>query len=186
MAIWGGTRRRADGMIGFVLLFGLAVLTTGLAPNPLFPAIGMFGFGLALTLTNAHWQALIQMKVGLELQGRVVSMNQMLGWSMIPLGFITTGPLVERFFEPWMAVGGPLENSLGALIGMGAGRGMGLLMMVVGVLYLLLGVGGLAYRPLRYMEDALPDAIPDALITADKDELQRQADEALAKLARSE
>jgi hypothetical protein len=183
MAVWGGTRRRADGMIGFVLLFGLAILITGLAPSPIFPAIGMFGFGLALTLTNAHWQALIQMKVGLELQGRVVSMNQMLGWSMIPLGFITTGPLVERFFEPWMAAGGPLAASIGALIGAGPGRGMGLLMVVIGLLYLLLAVGGLSYRQLRYMEDALPDAIPDALIIADKDQAQRLADEALAKIS---
>jgi amino acid adenylation domain-containing protein len=183
MALWGGTRRRAEGMVGFTLLLGLAILTTGLAPNPLFPAAGMFLFGLALTLTNAHWQALIQMKVGLELQGRVVSMNQMLGWSMIPLGFLTTGPLVERLFEPWMVAGGPLARSAGALIGAGPGRGMALLMIVVGLLYLILAVGGLAYRPLRYMEDTLPDAVPDALFTTDKDLLQRQADEALARLA---
>ncbi len=181
MAIWGGTRRHAEGMVGFVFLFGLAILIAGLAPRPIFPAIGMFGFGLALTLTNAHWFALIQTKVGLELQGRVVSMNQMLGWSMIPLGFITAGPLVERFFEPWLALNGSLAGTIGGLIGAGPGRGMGFLMIVIGLLYIALAAAGLIYRPLRYMEDALPDAIPAAIIHADKDQLQKLANEELRR-----
>ncbi|MFZ6029473.1 MAG: amino acid adenylation domain-containing protein [Chloroflexota bacterium] len=182
MALWGGARRRAEGMVGFTLPLGLAILISGLAPHPIFPAIGMFGFGMALTLTNAHWQALIQMKVGLELQGRVVSMNQMLGWSMIPIGFLTAGPLVERVFEPWMMnADGALATGIRTAIGSGAGRGMGLLMIVVGALYIALAIAGWLYRPLRYMEDVLPDAVPDAVISADKDRLQQLADEAWAR-----
>lgn len=51
--------------------------------------------------------------------------------------------------------------------------------MLTGALIVLWGVLGLCMSPLRTMEDALPDAIPEAEIAADRDEFQAQADEAL-------
>jgi hypothetical protein len=179
MSLWGGTQRRAEGMVGFVALFGLSAIVMGLLPSPVTVALGLFGMGFALVITNAHWLSLIQLKVGLELQGRVVSMNQMMGWSMIPLGFVTAGPIIEKVFEPLMGAEGALAGTVGVLIGSGPGRGMGLLMIVVGVFYILLAIAGYRYKPLRFMEDTLPDAIPDAVILDDKDELQKRADHQL-------
>jgi hypothetical protein len=132
-----------------------------------------------VALVNAHWQALIQTKVGLELQGRVLSTNQMLAGSMMPLGFVLAGWWADKMCEPLMAAGGGLAGSVGGLIGAGPGRGMGLMMILTGVMATAWAVLGYRYRPLRYMEDDLPDAIPDAVIVADKDELQRQADHRL-------
>jgi hypothetical protein len=179
MSVWGGTRRRAEGMVGFVTLFGLCAVVMGLRPVPLYPTVGLFGIGVSVALVNAHWQALIQTKVGLELQGRVLSTNQMLAGSMMPLGFVLAGWWADKMCEPLMAAGGGLAGSVGGLIGAGPGRGMGLMMILTGVMATAWAVLGYRYRPLRYMEDDLPDAIPDAVIVADKDELQRQADHRL-------
>jgi hypothetical protein len=99
---------------------------------------------------------------------------------MIPLGFITAGPLIEKIFEPLMAVGGPLAGSVGRLIGSGPGRGMALLMIVIGALYVILAIAGYRYKPLRFMEDTLPDAVPDTVILDNKDELQKLADQQLS------
>lgn len=174
MGLWGGAKRRAEGMVGYGLLYGLAVVLMGIRPSPVFVAVGMFGIGVAVTIINAHWLSLIQSKVGLELQGRVLAMNQMLGWAMIPIGFITADPLHTRIFAPLLQ--GPLATTVGRLIGVGEGRGLALMMVTAGAALTLLAFAGYNYRPLRYMEDKLPDAIPDAIIIADKDELQALAD----------
>jgi hypothetical protein len=141
--------------------------------------VGLFGMGLAAALSNAHWLALIQTKVGLELQGRVVAADNLISWSIQPLGFILAGPLSDRIFEPLMSGDGPVARSLGTLIGLGPGRGMGLMMILAGVVSVALTITAYRYRPLRLLEDILPDAIPEATIAADKDELQRQADRQL-------
>jgi hypothetical protein len=122
--------------------------------------------------------ALIQSKVGMELQGRVLATNQMLAMSMMPLGFLTAGPLADDVFEPLLRPGGPLAGTVGAVLGVGPGRGIGLLLGCVGAVLVVWGVLGLAYRPLRLIEDVLPDALPDAEI-ADKDTLQAAADRGL-------
>jgi hypothetical protein len=179
MSVWGGTKRRAEGMVGFVTLFGLCAVVMGLRPAPLYPTIGLFGIGVSVALVNAHWLALIQTKAGLELQGRVLSTNQMLAGSMMPLGFVLAGFWADKVFEPFMSRGGVFVASMSRLIGAGPGRGMGLMVILTGVMATAWAVLGYRYRPLRYMEDDLPDAIPDAVIASDKDELQRQADHQL-------
>lgn len=179
MGLWGGTERRIKGMIGFVAVSGVASIVMGLWPSAIYAAIGFFGLGLTGALVDAHWRTLIQTKVGLELQGRVLSTNRMLALSTMPFGALLVGPLVDNVFEPLMAHDGLLAGTIGQMIGSGPGRGIALLMILVGLLRVILAVIGYSYRPLRLMEDDLPDAIPDAIIVADKDALQEQADRQL-------
>ncbi|MEV1145696.1 amino acid adenylation domain-containing protein [Micromonospora sp. NPDC049799] len=176
MAVWGGTARRTTGILASVVLLGASLLTVGLRPNPLFPALGLFGMGLATALVNTHWLAIVQAKVGLDLQGRVLSMAQMLSWLMVPAGFLSAGPLAEHVFAPLVSPGGVLS----AVVGTGPGRGMALAAIVAGFCALALAAAGIAYRPIRDIEDELPDNDPGAIIVADKDQLQAEADRRLA------
>ncbi|MFF2043469.1 amino acid adenylation domain-containing protein [Kitasatospora sp. NPDC058170] len=186
MALWGGTRRRAIGMIGFTSVVGLAAVVAGSRPQPALVACGLFVLWASLMILNSHWMALIQTKVGMELQGRVLATNQMLVMSMMPLGFLTAGPLSDHVFEPLMQPGGALADSVGMILGTGPGRGAGLLLVLIGAVLGVWGLLGLAYRPLRLIEDLLPDALPDAEI-GDKDAIQAEADRllALTRAARS-
>lgn len=127
-------------------------------------------------MLNAHWLALIQTKVGLELQGRVLAINQMMAMSAMPFGFLAVGPLSD-----W--VGRHTDSgALGALedlLQLGPVAGVGLTLVLAGALIAGWGLLGLGLPALRTMEDALPDAIPDAEIAGDRDELQARADEVL-------
>ncbi|MGV9773836.1 amino acid adenylation domain-containing protein [Streptosporangium sp. NPDC003464] len=180
MVFWGGTERRAIGMVGFVIGFGAGVLLVGLRPSLALAAFGGLMSWVFLTVLNAHWLALIQLKVGLELQGRVLATNQMLAVSMTPLAFLTAPSLADDVFGPLLVPGGALADTLvGDVVGVGPGRGVGLLLTVCGALLMLWGALGLWYRPLRRMEDALPDAVAGAEIADDLDAVQVEADAVL-------
>lgn len=179
MSLWGGTRRRITGMVGFVALFGISAVVLGLRPSLPFPMLGMLGIGVCTAFINAHWLSLVQVKVGLELQGRILAANQMLARSLMPLGTLLAGWLVDKWVQPLFAHA-DVAARFAFLVGSGGGRGTALVMVITGLLSILLTVAGLAYRPLRRVEDELPDAIPDAVIP-DKDTLQQQADLQLAQ-----
>ena len=177
MGLWGGAEKRMKGMIAFVALSGVVSIIMGLRPSVAFAAVGFFGLGATGALVDAHWRTLIQTKVGLELQGRVLATNRMLALSTLPLGALAAGFLADNVFEPLMANGGFFADTVGAIIGAGPGRGIALLMIIVGGFRVILAIAGYSYSPLRDMEDDLPDAVPDAIIATDKDALQAQADQ---------
>ncbi|MWC29594.1 non-ribosomal peptide synthetase/MFS transporter [Paenibacillus sp. MMS18-CY102] len=179
MSLWGGTARRATGMVGFVILEGFFMIIAGLQPSLISTAVGIFGLWFSVTLVNAHWQALIQSKVGLELQGRVFATNQMIAMSSMPVGYLLAGVLADSVFGKAMSESGFLADLFGPIIGTGAGRGIGLLIICVGVLVMVWSTIGFNFKPLRYMEDSLEDAIPGAEI-ADKDTLQSKLDHRIA------
>ncbi|MCF4121775.1 amino acid adenylation domain-containing protein [Antribacter sp. KLBMP9083] len=168
MALWGGTRRRALGMVGGTSVLGLAVVVLGVTSSPVVQAAGLFGVYGALLVLNAHWLSLIQAKVGLELQGRVLATNQMLATAMMPLGFLTVGPASAWVGAHW-GTGGP-----------GGVDGLGLTLVIVGAVLAVWGVLGLLFPPLRDMDLRLPDAVPDAEIAGDREALQAAADRELA------
>lgn len=175
MSIWGGTKRMATGMVGFVILEGVFMIVAGLRPEIFVTAIGIFGIWFSVTLVNTHWQSLIQSKVGLELQGRVLATNQMIAMSSMPIGYLIAGLLADSVFGNAMSQEGSLASTLGPLIGVGPGRGIGLLIICVGVLVMIWSIIGFNFKPLRHMEDSLEDAIPDAIME-DRDSLQEKLD----------
>lgn len=183
ITLWGGTKRRSLGMIGFVLLAGLSIVIMGLKPLAISVTIGLFFFALFISFIQTHWQSLIQIKVGQELQGRVFSTNQMLAQMMRPLAFFVSGKLADRIFEPAMKEVGILYNTFGALIGTGPGRGMGLIMVCVGTLIMIWAILGLKYKPLYHIEDILPDAILPSFIEGSKDEIQKALDRKLESVS---
>ena len=64
-------------------------------------------------------------------------------------------PLADKVFEPLLAADGPLAGSIGKLVGIGPGRGIGLLFVVMGALHIFITVAGYLYPRLRLVEDEL-------------------------------
>lgn len=75
-----------------------------------------------------------------------------------------------------------ISSVVGPVIGVGAGRGMGLMAVILGILLIFWTLVGYKYKPLSDMDDLLPDAIPDAVTIKDKDKLQELADRKLASV----
>lgn len=160
MSVWGGPKRRMAGILGFMLLDGLCVMFGGVRPLvPLF-AVSAFGFFFGLAILNTCSWTIWQTRVALDVQGRVFATLQMIALSSLPAGYLIAGPLADRVFEPLLAVNGPLAGSVGTLIGVGAGRGIGLLFFVAGLLMLIVTAWGYLNPRIRLLEDELPEVSP--------------------------
>lgn len=159
LAAWGGPSRRIEGMLGFSLLFGLCILLIGVRASAPLIALSAFGAHFCLPFINGLNQAVWQSKVAPALQGRVFALRQMVTRLAQPLALLVAGPLADRLFEPLLAPTGPLAGSVGALIGVGQGRGIGLLFVVMGLAVLLTTLTASLQPRLRRVETELPDAL---------------------------
>lgn len=158
MSVWGGPKRRVRGILAFQSLQALTLLLAGLeASAPLIAGAG-FVYYFCASVMNGSSQAIWQSRVAPEIQGRVFSLRRMVATSTLPLAYLIGGPLADNVFEPALAVGGPLAATLGPLIGVGKGRGIALLIVLLGVCMAVLVTLARRYRPLRRVEDDLPDA----------------------------
>jgi MFS family permease len=164
LGIWGGGRslRRMPLILGFTVLQGATLLLGGLRPNALLVAAATSVALFAVPIIRGSSEAIWQSKVPQDLQGRVFAIRRMIAGVAFPLAGATAGPLADRVFGPLLAAGGPLAGTVGRLIGVGPGRGIGLLFMVLGLFTLLSVLVIYEVRPVRRVETELPDVLRDA------------------------
>lgn len=174
MSAWGGPKRRIRGVLGFSLVTGVFLTVLGLRPSLPLMAVAGFGMMFAMPIINASSQAIWQSKVALDVQGRVFSVRRMIAWSTLPLAYIVAGPLADRVFKPLLVEGGPLTGSLGQILGVGPGRGVGLMFVVIGFLSILVTFFAYMNPHLRNVEDELPDAVqqPDEHAAQDSSQME--------------
>ncbi len=162
LSAWGGPARRINGVLGFVFLFGVGIILIGLRPSPTLVGIGAFGAHFCFPFVNGCNQAIWQSKVAFSLQGRVFAIRQMVVRAAQVLAFVMVGPLTDRIFTPLLLESGPLAGTVGKAIGVGAGRGIALIFVVMGLFSMLTAVMGWLYPQLRHVEAELPAGLPPA------------------------
>lgn len=162
MGVWGGPRRRINGIFAGFVIEGLILFLGGLRPSVALVGTAAFVYLFVAPMISGCSQAIWQSKVSPALQGRVFAVRRMVAQLSLPAAYFLAGPLADHVFEPMLAPGGALAGSVGALIGTGKGRGIGFLFILLGALVLVTLPVFSAYRPLRKVEEELPDAVPDA------------------------
>jgi MFS family permease len=161
MSMWGGPQRRINGVLRFEFLSGICFLLMGLRPSFWLTAMGAFGAHVTIAIVYGSNQAIWQSKVAPHVQGRVFAAQQMIAKAASPLAYLLAGPLADDLFEPLLATTGLLTESVGQIIGIGSGRGIGLLFIMMGMIKMAVTVVGHAHPRIRFVEDELPDARDD-------------------------
>ncbi|WP_375511204.1 MFS transporter [uncultured Nostoc sp.] len=156
----GGPKRRINTIFVFMLLSGLCTLFSGVRASVALLILTNFLSFFGQPIINTSIQVIFQKKVAPEVQGRVFAIRRMIAWSTVPLAYLVGGWLAEKVFEPLMVPNGFLAATIGQIIGVGSGHGIGLLFIVVGTLLILVTIAAYQYPPLRLVEDELPDVIP--------------------------
>jgi len=161
MSTWGGPKTfRIPKVIGFITLAIIGLGVAGLGASPIFPGTGLFILLFFVPLASGTSMAIWQSKVPPEMQGRVFSVRSMISQSMMPLAYLISGPLADRVFEPLMKDGGALADTfIGAIIGTGPGRGIGLMFVIASLAGVTVSVIAYLNRHIRDIETELPDAI---------------------------
>jgi DHA3 family macrolide efflux protein-like MFS transporter len=154
---WGGPARRIHGILGSAVLLGLSLALAGVRPSVPLVTAAYFLITLSLPLVNGIDQALWQVKTPPALQGRVFATKQMVAMLSVPVAYAGAGPLADRVFGSLLVPGAPLATTLGPVFGTGPGRGIGLLLAVLGLALTALAVSGYAVPAIRRLDEELPD-----------------------------
>lgn len=163
VTLWGGSRHKIHSMLGFSILSGLAIAAHGLLPSLTLLIVAGFLMFLTIPPAQAASMALWQTKVPSQILGRAMATLRMTSEAAVPIGFLLAGPLAEYVFEPLMMPGGALAGTVGAVIGVGPGRGLALMFIVLGVSMMAVAAAGYAFRSVRRAEYDIPDApLPEA------------------------
>jgi len=159
VSAWGGPKKRVRGTMIAIVGAGLGVALAGVRPSLVLVAASAFALMAMVPVANTSSQVLWQLKVPPAMQGRVFAIRRMISQAISPIAILASGPLADRVFEPLMAEGGALAGSVGSVIGVGPGRGVGLMFIVTGLLTALLGVVGYLAPRVRNIETELPDYV---------------------------
>lgn len=163
ISAWGGPKeRRIRAVIGFISLMAVGLVLVGIRPNLFFICAGLFTLLFGAPLATAPSQAIFQTKVEPAVQGRVFAARSMVSRSTLPLAFLSAGLLADNLFGPLMNEGGELaKTAVGTLLGVGPGRGIGLMFVASGLILLFASIAAYANPRIRNVENELPDVLPD-------------------------
>ena len=92
--------------------------------------IGGFLGWITIPIMSTNLEAILRLKIPQELQGRVYSVRNSLQYFTIPIGYFLGGILVDKVFEPIMAIQGT-DSLLIKLFGSGKGSGAAFLFFII-------------------------------------------------------
>ena len=158
LSVWGGPKRRINGvLVGLALSSLLGLTLLGLGQTTLVWAAGAFLLMFFIPIIQGSSQAIWQSKVAPDVQGRVFSVRRLMAQITAPVAFLLAGPLADNIFEPAMQTGGNLESAFGGMVGTGTGAGMSLIFIITALLGTAVSLAGYLVLEIRNIEDILPD-----------------------------
>jgi DHA3 family macrolide efflux protein-like MFS transporter len=158
MSIWGGPKRRVPVMMTLMILLGVFSAMIGLRASVGLIVVSGFLATLTVPIISSSNQVIWQKKVAADVQGRVFAIRRTITLATPLVTYAIAGPLSDHVFEPLMAVNGALSDSFGQVLGLGSGRGIGLLFVCMGLLLTVVTAIGCLSPRLRKVEEELPDA----------------------------
>lgn len=171
MSIWGGGTKYISALFIFSALNGIGIAIAGIKPSIPLIACGIFLSFLTLPIILSTNNTIWQNSVHPNVQGRVLSLFYAVTGLGLAFGNISASPLTDRILEPMLSDEGVLASTVGKLIGTGTGRGIGFLMILEGLLFLLISIGFYYYFSYQQFEEELLAAGTENLTQYDSDQI---------------
>lgn len=162
LSTWKGPRPRIHGVYIFALVLAGAFALAGSQPSVIVMTIGLFLWTFSIPLVNGYMRVVYQTKTPLEMQGRVFATGSMFVQATAPIALVISGPLADKIFTPMFLEGGVLAGSVGRVIGVGNGRGIAFMLILMGLCVVIGTAVAYLYPRLRLIESEMPDALPDS------------------------
>ena len=117
-----------------LFLAGLFFANIGLSTSIIFITLAGFMFFATLPFINTSIEVLIRKNIDSKKQGRVWSIISTITYLGSIVAFVVAGFLADKVFNPLLEVNGKLAGTVGSIIGIGEGRGIGLMLIVSGII----------------------------------------------------
>lgn len=156
MAVTGGFKRKINSVFFAQLLTAAGMILAAVTTN-----LWLLGFAVALAFVafpveESTSTTIMQTGVPKKMMGRVSAVRQMLTLSAVPVAMLISAPMAEYVFEPWINEGeGSLLELARSVVGQGDGRGMAVMLILMGITLIVVTLVGWAYKPLVNVEATL-------------------------------
>lgn len=131
---------------------GVFIAFIGMTTNIYFLTAAAFLFFAALPFINTSADVLIRKNIDNEKQGRAWGIIGILSQLGYVVAYAISGILADYVFNPLLVEGGLLASTVGKVIGIGEGRGIGLLFIVSGIFIVILAVIISRIKSIRMLE----------------------------------
>jgi MFS family permease len=135
-----------------LILCGCFMALIGTSTHIAFILAACVLFFTALPFVNTCADVLIRVRIPNRVQGRVWGLISLLTQTGCVIAYATCGILADYVFEPMMQEEGALADSIGKVIGIGEGRGIGLMLIIAGVLMVVVALVLGSQRSIRTIE----------------------------------
>ncbi|WP_127534729.1 MFS transporter [Paenibacillus kobensis] len=139
-------------LVAGLILSGLAFSLIGLSTNIYFIIAAGFLFLGSLPFVNTSADVLVRKNIPNEKQGRVWGIIGILSQLGFIVAYSLAGYLADHVFNPLLEEGGALESTIGSIIGVGPGRGIGLLFIIAGLFVVLVAALTSRIRSIRALD----------------------------------
>lgn len=123
-----------------VLISGIGMVGFGAKENVFLITLSGFVFFMTLPFMNSIADYLIRVNIPNSLQGRVFGIIGTISQLGYVFAYALSGFLADYLFRPLLQEGGALASSIGRIIGVGSGRGIGLYIILEGFILMVLAV----------------------------------------------
>ncbi|NTS77176.1 MFS transporter [Catenovulum sp. SM1970] len=149
----------------------LGALVAVLGCTQWLPLIMACGFLIALfgpfidSCEKSYWQ----IKIPKKILGRFFSFRAAIESCTFPIAAVVSGVLVDQVFAPAMRENGSLVPIFGDLVGVGEGRGIGVLFLLAGVIYALVALLILVFNRNKLAASSAPqlDKLPEEKVVSE-------------------
>lgn len=140
MGMFGKSTKRIPVLSVSLAVCGIFFALIGISENIIVITLFGFLFFLALPSVNTSLDVLVRSNVINAMQGRVWSIISLISQLGMAIAFGVGGYLADKIFNPLLVPGGALASSVGALIGTGAGRGIGMMFVISGLFVSIIAI----------------------------------------------
>jgi len=120
-----------------LFLTGIFMILFGFRENVILVGVAGFLFFAMLPFANTSIDYLIRINVENEYQGRIWGFISIISQFGYVAAYAVMGPLADYVFIPLLVEGGPLAGSVGKVIGVSSGRGIGFMISIAGILLIV-------------------------------------------------
>ncbi|MDF2877238.1 MAG: macrolide transporter [Clostridia bacterium] len=152
ISILGIKKNYSKILIASLILCGCFMALIGTSTHIAFILAACVLFFAALPFVNTCADVLIRVRIPNGVQGRVWGLISLLTQSGCVIAYATCGILADHVFEPMMQENGMLADSIGKVIGIGEGRGIGLMLIIAGILMVAVALVFGSQKSIRTIE----------------------------------